>query len=56
MASRFNNHVEEIRKSWEQQAALHFLNDEMKLIELIDQHPEIWQIAGDRHGINHDRR
>ena len=34
--------MEKIRKSWEQQAALNRLNDEMKLIDLIDQHPEIF--------------
>ena len=42
MLSRFEKNVEKIRKSWKQQAALNLLNDEMKLIDLIDQHPEIF--------------
>ena len=42
MASRFKKDVEKVKKIWGQQAALNFLNDEMRLIDLIDKHPEIF--------------
>lgn len=40
--SGFKKDVEKVKKIWEQDAALNYLNDEMKLIGLIAQHPELY--------------